>query len=441
MHYLEQSVFILMLIGAFYFFFRRLHIIYKIVQTGKKSTELVDAKKAIYNLFLLAFGQKKMFNKPVVALLHLMIYTGFIVLNIELAEILLDGITGSHRVLFSVLGTYYTGIINLMEWFAVLVLISCVVFLIRRNLVKVNRLNSQELSGWPSNDANIILIAEIFIVLMMMTMNGADTLLQLRNATVYSSTATGNFHFSRHLHPLLDKLPTSFLIIVERLSWWLHISGILSFLAYITHSKHLHIFLSFPNAYFSRQGNSGKLQNMPLVQQEVKAVFDPENAQKTIDNTVSGSFGVRDIPDMSRLQLLNAFSCTECGRCAEVCPATQTGKKLSPRKIMMSTRDRAEDWGKMMTGESKDFSDGKSLLSDYITEEEIHACTTCNACAEACPINISPVEIIIDLRRYLVMEKGISPREWTVMFSNTENNYATWAFNPEERSKWTNELG
>lgn len=437
MHYLEQSVFLLMLIGAFYFFFRRLHIIYKVIQTGKKSTEPVDSKKAFYNLFLLAFGQKKMFNKPVVALLHLMIYAGFIVLNIELAEILLDGITGSHRMLFSIWGTYYSSIINLIEWFALLVLISCVVFLIRRNLVKVKRLNSQDLSGWPTNDANIILIAEIFIIVMMYTMNGADTLLQMRNESVYSNTLTGNFHFSRLLHPILDTLPTSFLIIVERLSWWLHISAILAFLFYISHSKHLHIFLSFPNAYLSRQSNPGKLQNMPLVQQEVKAVFEPLVSNNIDHNMTSGSFGTRDIPDMSRLQLLNAFSCTECGRCSEVCPATQTGKKLSPRKIMMATRDRAEDWGKMIDSGNKDFSDGKSLLSDYITEEEIYACTTCNACVEACPINISPVEIILDLRRYLVMEKGVSPREWTLMFSNTENNYAPWAFNPEQRAEWT----
>lgn len=437
MRHLEQFVFVVLLIGAFYLSLRRFYIIYQVIKIGKKSPETFNVKRGIYNLFLLAFGQRKMFNKPTVAMLHLMIYAGFIVLNIELAEILLDGITGSHRVLFSFLGGHYTVVINLLEYFAMLVLVSCIVFLIRRNLISIQRLKSMDLSGWPSKDGNIILIAEIFIIVMMFTMNGADTLLQMRNETVYSVTATGNFHFSSLLHPILDTLPTSFLIVVERLSWWLHISAILAFLVYITYSKHLHIFLSFPNAYLSRQSNPGKLQNMPLVQQEVKAVFETDVSHNTNNNMTSGSFGVRDIPDLSRIQLLNAFSCTECGRCSEVCPATQTGKKLSPRKIMMATRDRADDWGKIIVSGTKDFSDGRSLLSDYITEEEIYACTTCNACVEACPINISPVEIILDLRRYLVMEKGVSPREWTIMYTNIENNFAPWAFNPAQRGVWT----
>jgi ferredoxin len=389
------------------------------------------------NVLLLAFGQKKMFRNPLVAGMHFFIYAGFIIINIEVLEIVIDGVFGTHRI-FSGVGVVYPYLINAFEFLALTVLVGCVIFLLRRNVVKVKRLASPDLNGWPRSDANYILITEIVLMSLFLTMNSADTLLQQRGYGHYGEHVTGNFAFSSLLHPLLGGLSDDALVGIERTCWWLHILGIFAFLNYIPFSKHLHILLAFPNAYFTRLQPMGKMSNMPAIQNEVLYAMQPELAPANA--TPPDKFGAKDVPDLSWRNVLDAYSCTECGRCSAACPATITGKKLSPRKIMMATRDRAEDIGKNIdqNGEFKD--DGKTLLHDYISVEELRACTTCNSCVQECPVSISPLEIILELRRSLIMEESNAPQEWNAMFSNVENNFAPWKFSPDDRDKWIAEM-
>ena len=432
---LEPLIFIALTIIVVGFVIKRGKIISKTIQLGRNE-ELKGPKSARWkNVFLLALGQQKMFRKPGVAILHLIVYAGFIIINIEIVEIILDGILGQHRLFAPLLGAVYPVLINSFEALALLVLLACIVFLIRRNLKSITRLQGTDLNGWPRKDATIILGAEIILMSLFLIMNASDTLLQQRGHLSYSEHPTGNFWISSLLHPLLSNWSTHSLVIAERTSWWLHILGIYAFLNYLPYSKHLHIILAFPNAYYARLEPSGKMENMPAIQQEVIYAMQPELAP-TDSNTSPPRFGARDVMDLSWKNLLDAYSCTECGRCSNACPANQTGKMLSPRKIMMDTRDRLEEVGQSIAKHGTWHDDSRALLHDYISVEEINACTTCNACVQECPVSINPLDIILQLRRNLVMEESNTPAEWATLFGNVENNFAPWKFNPEEREKW-----
>jgi len=393
---LEPLIFIALTIIAIGFVFKRGKIISKTIRLGRDE-KLKGPKSARWkNVFLLALGQQKMFRKPGVAILHLIVYAGFIIINIEIIEIILDGILGQHRLFAPLLGAVYPVLINSFEALALLVLLACIVFLIRRNLKSITRLQSADLNGWPRKDATIILGAEIILMSLFLIMNACDTLLQERGQLSYSEHPTGNFWISSLLHPLLSNWSTHSLVIAERASWWLHILGIYAFLNYLPYSKHLHIILAFPNAYYARLEPSGKMENMPAIQQEVIYAMQPELAP-TDSNTSPPRFGARDVMDLSWKNLLDAYSCTECGRCSSACPANQTGKMLSPRKIMMDTRDRLEEVGQSIAKHGTWHDDSRALLHDYISVEEINACTTCNACVQECPVSINPLDIILQL--------------------------------------------
>ncbi len=388
------------------------------------------------NLFLLALGQKKMFKNPLVAVMHLFVYVGFIIINLEVLEIVLDGLLGTHRLFVPILGSLYNWLLNGFEFLAVSVIIFCVIFLIRRNILKLKRFVSKDLNGWPRSDANYILFTEIVLMSLFLTMNACDLTLQSHGSEHYHQT--GQFFFSGIISPLFDGLNESTIIAIERSCWWLHIIGIFAFLNYLPYSKHLHILLAFPNAYYARLEPMGKMKNMPSVQNEVLYAMQPELAPT--DVPPPARFGAKDIFDLSWKSLLDAYSCTECGRCTAACPANTTGKILSPRKIMMSTRDRLELVGKNITLNKTFVDDQKSLLHDFISVEELRACTTCNACVEACPVSISPLNIIAELRRSLIMEESNAPQEWNGTFSNIENNFAPWKFSPDDRDLWTAEM-
>ena len=430
----QQILFSTLLIVAIYLFAKRMGMIRKLILMGQPEEINTNTLQRWKNVLLLAFGQKKMFKNPLVAVLHLFVYVGFVVINIEMIEIVSDGIFGTHRILFQLFPSYYPLLINLFEFLAVAVILACVVFLARRNMVKVKRLISNDIKGWPSTDANFILITEIILMLFFLQMNAADTVLQSKGVAPYSEHLTGHFYFSYFFHHLFDGFSIQTLVLTERLSWWCHIIGVLAFLNYLAWSKHLHIILAFPNAYFSRSEPQGKMKNMPSVQDEVKYAFHPELAPTTSAQTPL--FGAKDIDELSWKNILDAFSCTECGRCSSACPANQTGKLLSPRKIMMSTRDRAEEIAHKIS-KGIQWKEENRTLFDYISEEELRACTTCNACVEACPVSIEPLDIIVQLRRHLIMEKSSSPQEWTAMFGNMENNFAPWKFSPDQRINWT----
>jgi len=439
MEIFQQILFGIILLIAVYFFSKRMALIKKLILLGKAEGLHDQPMKRWKNVALLALGQKKMFKNPTVALLHLLVYAGFIIINIEMIEIVMDGLFGTHRFLLGMLPYYYSFLINSFEILAALVIFACVIFLVRRNLIHVKRLWSNELTGWPSKDANIILLVEIVLMMLFLKMNAADSLLQLKGIEPYANHSTGEFYISSLLHPLMDRFSIETLLLTERICWWMHILGVLAFLNYLSWSKHLHIILAFPNAYFSRLEPNGKIKNMPAVQNEVLYAFQPESAPAASSDPSPSSFGAKDVNDLSWKNLLDAFSCTECGRCTAACPANQTGKMLSPRRIMMATRDRAEEIGSKINQQIEWRSDNRSLLYNYISEEEIRACTTCNACVEACPVNINPLDIIVELRRYLIMEKSSSPQEWTSMFGNIENNFAPWKFSPDQRINWTKE--
>ncbi len=431
-----QILFIVITIIAIWLFSKKVGQVRRNILSGRDE-DLTDNKNLRWkNVLLLAFGQKKMFRNPLVAVMHFIIYAGFIIINIEVLEIVIDGLFGTHRVFAKPLGIVYPWLINGFEFLAVGVLTVCIIFLIRRNILHVKRLWMKELDGWPKSDANYILITEILLMSFFLTMNASDTLLQSRGYGEYAEHITGNFAFSQFLHPLLSGMSDHSIMILERSCWWLHIIGIFAFLNYLPYSKHLHILFAFPNAYYARLEPKGKLENMPDIQKEVLYMMQPELAPTGETTEPPKRFGAKDIFDLSWKNLLDAYSCTECGRCTAACPANITGKVLSPRLIMMKTRDRAEEVGRNLDKNKTFQDDGKTLLHDYITPEELRACTTCQACVEECPVSINPLDIIIQLRRYLVMEESNAPQEWNAMFSNIENNFAPWKFSPDDRDKW-----
>ena len=384
-----------------------------------------------------ALGQSKMVVRPVAGFLHILVYVGFVIINIEVLEIVIDGLIGTHRV-FAFMGAFYSFLIGSFEILAFLVLLACVLFMIRRNVLQIKRFVMQEMKGWPKLDANLILIFEVVLMSAFLLMQGADLALQNLGADHY--VKAGSFPMSSFLLPLFDGMSIEAIVMIERACWWFHILGILAFLNYLPYSKHFHIILAFPNTYYSNLEPKGSFTNMASVKNEVQMMMDPNAdpyaAPAEVDDAEDpGRFGAKDVNDLNWVQLMNAYSCTECGRCTSECPANQTGKLLSPRKIMMDTRDRLEEFG----SNAKDSDDGKSLLDDYITREELWACTSCNACTQACPINIDPLSIILDMRRYLVMEESAAPTELNMMFTNVENNGAPWQFPAVDRLNWKDE--
>ena len=433
---LPQVIFVSILGAAIWLFASKVTQIRSNILLGRDEDFSDNKPQRWKNLLLLALGQKKMFKNIPVALMHFIIYAGFIIINIEVLEIVLDGMFGTHRLFFPFTGSLYIFLINFFEILAVGVLIVCVIFLARRNIIHLKRFASKDLNGWPRSDANYILIIEIILMSLFLTMNAADRNLQLLGNEHYPDT--GNFVISGLLAPLFSGNSETSLLLIERTCWWLHIIGILAFLNYLPFSKHLHIMLAFPNAYFARLDPQGKMTNMETVQNEVKYMMQPELAPTGDAQPIK--FGAKDVFDLSWKNLLDAYSCTECGRCSAACPANETGKLLSPRKIMMDTRDRLQEVGKNIAANGSFKNDGKTLLNNYITIEELRACTTCNACVEECPVSINPLDIIIQMRRSLVMEDSNAPQEWNGMFSNIENNYAPWKFSPDDRDKWAVEM-
>ena len=426
MEYIPQALFVLIAAFAVWLFTKNILQIRKNILLGLDE-DLTDNKTLRWkNMLLLAFGQKKMFRNPLVAVLHFIIYAGFIIINIEVLEIVLDGLLGTHRLFSGSLGSFYRFVINFFEILAVGVITVCLIFLIRRNILKLRRFISRDLDGWPRSDANYILLAEIILMSLFLIMNATDATLLPENRFVLSGL----------ISPVFAGMDGATLHTIERTAWWLHIIGIFAFLNYLPYSKHLHILLAFPNAYYARLQPNGKMDNMVSVQNEVKYAMEPETAPTGEAQPMK--FGAKDVQDLSWKNLLDAYSCTECGRCSAACPANITGKLLSPRKIMMDTRDRLEEVGKNIRKNGSFQDDGKSLLHNYITVEELRACTTCNACVQECPVSISPLDIILELRRSLVMEESNAPQEWNAMFSNIENNYAPWKFSPEQRDEWVN---
>lgn len=437
MEMVQQILFIILVGFAIYLFYRKVKEISDNINLGHDE-DLSDNKQERWrNVLLLALGQKKMFRYPLVGVMHFVIYAGFIIINIEVLEIVLDGIFGTHRMFAEPLGNFYTFVIDFFEILAIGVLIACVVFLIRRNILKLKRFIQHDLDGWPHTDANLILITEIILMSLFLTMNSADRALQLQGNPHYADH--GNFILSGFFATQLQSLKSSTLIALERTCWWLHITGIFAFLNYLPYSKHFHILLAFPNTYYKPLVPKGEMRNMKNVEKEVEYIFKPELAPDN-GEAQTEKFGAKDIFDLSWKNLLDAYTCTECGRCTAACPANITGKLLSPRKIMMDTRDRMEDVRKNIKQNGTYKDDGKTLLHNYITVEELRACTSCNACVEECPVSISPLSIIFELRRSLVMEESNAPAEWNAMFNNIENNFAPWKFSPDERDKWAKEL-
>jgi len=429
MQWISQILFALCLGAGIWFFAGRVRFIRRNILLGK-DIDLSDNPAARWKqMFWVAMGQSKMAKRPVAFVFHLFVYLGFVLINIEVLEILLDGLLGTHR-LFSFMAELYNVAIGFFEILALLVLVACVVFLARRFVVKVPRLNAPELKGWPLKDATTILIVEIVLMAALLKMNAADQILQSREAEHY--TIAGSFPVSQYLVPLMDGFSTDFLIMAERGAWWFHFIGILLFLNYVPYSKHWHIIMSFPNVYYTPLKPKGSFANMESVTTEVKLMMDPSATPPEGYEPPAG-FGARDVQDLTWKNLMDAYTCTECGRCSSVCPANLTGKKLSPRKIMMDTRDRLEEVGRNMDANTTDDKD----LHSYISAEELWACTTCNACAEACPININPVDIIVQMRQYQVMEKSAAPADLNNMFTNLENNGAPWQMSQMDKANWT----
>lgn len=431
---IAQIAFALVLITAGYVLVKRIGFIRRNIQLGKALRIDDDRAQRLKNLLLVAFGQKKMFKRPVPAILHLFLYVGFLVINLEVLEFVIDGLAGTHRIFSPHLGAFYNVLMNLFEFLAVAVLLSCIVFLVRRNILKLRRFRMYEMTRWPRLDANIILLTEIALMVAILTMNATDQILQGMNPAY---PQTGELYFSSMLVPMFASLPESTLIMIERVAWWFHIIGILGFAVYITYSKHLHIFMAFPNTWYAKLAPKGQMNNMPVVTGEVKMMLGLAEASTAPPEP--GKFGAKDVNDLTWNMLMGAYTCTECGRCTAECPANQTGKKLSPRKIMMDTRDRMEDIGNSLMKGGPGLNDGKTLLNDYISKEEINACTSCHACVEACPVLINPLEIIMELRRYVTMEESGAPPSWNNMYQNVETNFAPWKFSPGDRFNWAKE--
>ena len=437
MHYLPNILFALALAIGSGFFAMNVRKLLRNIRLGKDINRSDNKSARFKNMLKIAFGQTKMVRRPISGLLHLVVYIGFIIINIEVLEIVIDGLFGTHRLFQGVLGTdFYGFLIGTFEVLAVLVLVAVFVFWTRRNVVRVRRFLSAEMKGWPKNDGNIILYFEVVLMTLFLTMNASDV--------PFQEAGIGNV-ISQFIAPIFDGFSIETLHKIERTAWWLHILGILVFLNYLYYSKHLHILLAFPNTYFANLNPKGQFTNLEAVTKEVKLMMDPTadpyaTPVESIENQVPEKFGASDVTDLSWVQLLNAYTCTECGRCTSSCPANLTGKKLSPRKIMMDTRDRLEEVGKNIDANDGVFKDdGKQLLNDYITPEELWACTSCNACVEECPVNIDPLSIIVDMRRYLVMEQSAAPQPLNMMMTNIENNGAPWQYNQQDRLNWVNE--
>jgi heterodisulfide reductase subunit C len=430
----EQIAFILVLLAAVYVLSKRASFVRRNILLGRPVTIRDQPRKRLRNLLLVAFGQKKMFKRPIPAVLHLFVYVGFLVINIEVLEFIIDGVVGTHRIFAPYLGSFYSVLMNVFEFLAVGVLLSCIIFLIRRNILKVRRFWLYEMKEWPRLDANLILVTEIALMIAILTMNAADQALQSAHPDY---AKTGGLIFSSMVMPLLNGMSEPALFFTERFAWWFHILGILAFAVYITYSKHLHIFLAFPNTWYAKLDPSGKMNPMPTVTNEVKIMLGiKDEATPAALQTEAGRFGAKDVSDLGWNTLMSAYACTECGRCTARCPANLTGKKLSPRKIMMDTRDRMEDIGRSLSKGGPGLNDGKTLLNDYISKEEINACTNCQACIDACPVLIDPLEIINELRRYVSMEESGAPSSWNSMFQNIETNFAPWKFSASDRFNW-----
>ena len=443
MQYLDNLLFLILLVAGFGLFGKSLLKIYRNIHLGKEINRSDRKAERWETMARVAMGQSRMTARPVAGILHLFVYVGFIIINIELIEIIVDGLFGTHRFLASIFGDTFYGLFTAtLEFLALLVIFGVVVFFIRRNFYGVKRLTMKELFGWPKNDANWILIIEFALMLAFFTMNSSDLILQ-KNGVL---TAHGSFPISEMtLVPFFEvfSFDNTFLIFVERAAWWFHFVGILFFMNYLYYSKHLHIILAFPSTWYANLNLYGKFNNLDSVTKEIKLMMDPnadpyaapaENADEA-----PSKFGAEDVFDLNQVQLLNAYSCTECGRCTSVCPANITGKKLSPRAILMKTRDRLEEVSANIDKNGKFVDDGKKLLNDYITKEELWACTTCNACTQACPVLLDPLSIIFEMRRFLVMEQSAAPQELNLMMTNVENNAAPWQYNQADRLNWAND--
>ncbi|GAB3178452.1 4Fe-4S dicluster domain-containing protein [Telluribacter humicola] len=442
MEYIQQILFAIVLGVVGWLIYRRITFIRDTIRLGHSEDRTDRPSERLSMMLRMAFGQKKMFDRPLVGIMHFILYAGFLLINIEVLEIILDGISGQHRMFAPFFGTFYLYLIGFFEFLAVAVIVVCTIFLFRRDVVRVDRLQAErhrELRGFPVLDGNLILIFEIVLMIAILTMNAADSVLQDMNSVHYART--GDFLFSQFLKPLFAGWSEGALIALERGAWWFHIIGILGFALYVTYSKHLHIALAFPNTYFARLRPRGEMKNMPDITKEVKLMLGMEQADPNEAPAEIGRFGAKDAMDLSWKNLMDAYTCTECGRCTANCPANITGKLLSPRKIMMDTRDRLQDLGhNMRANGGKVVEDGKTLLGDYILEEEIMACTSCMACVEACPVMINPLDIILQLRRYKIMDEAHAPGSWNMMFQNMETSQAPWKFSPSDRFNWANNL-
>jgi heterodisulfide reductase subunit C len=428
-----QVIFLIVTVAAIALFSLNVRKIIRNINLGKDTDRSDRPAERLFTMLKVAFGQSKMVKRPLAAILHLFVYVGFVVINLEVLEIIIDGLFGTHRIFAAPLGGLYHVLIASFEVLAALVLLGVVAFYARRNIIKLKRFTGTEMTKWPRSDANIILIVEVFLMAAFLFMNAADSKLQQLGASHY--ILAGSFPVSSFLLPLLPDSESA-LIIMERFCWWFHIIGIFAFLNYLPYSKHFHIIMAFPNTYYSNLEPKGEFSNMASVTNEVKAMLDPSYIPEPVPE--EGRFGAKDISDLTWKNLMDAYTCTECGRCTSVCPANMTGKLLSPRKIMMDTRDRMVEVGNNIDKHGKYHQDGKSLLDNYISREEIWACTTCNACTDACPINIDPLAIIVELRRYSVMEEALAPSSLNNMFGNIENNGAPWKYSPADRANWTN---
>ena len=440
MQYLPNVIFLIILLAGIGYFAKNVKKLSRNINLGRSGMPSDNKPQRFKNMARIALGQTKMVVRPIAGLLHVIVYLGFIIINIEVLEIIIDGIFGTHRV-FAPLGKLYNILIASFEVLALLVILAVVIFWLRRNFIRIKRFIKPEMKGWPKMDANLILYIELVLMSLFLTMNAADYQLQLLDAPHY--TKAGLFPVSQFITSIFDGMSVNSLILIERSAWWMHIVGILAFLNYLYYSKHLHILLAFPNTYFGKLTAPGQFDNLEAVTKEVKLMMDPNAdpfAAQAEDAPPPDKFGASDVMDLSKVQLLNAYTCTECGRCTSECPANLTGKKLSPRKIMMDTRDRLEEVGSNMDANKGKFvEDGRQLLGDFILPEELWACTSCNACVEACPVSIDPLSIIISMRQYLVMEQSAAPGDLNVMMGNIENNGAPWPFNQMDRLNWTDE--